>query len=401
MLDETQPDESPKTEEITLPESLRFLAQSQGYLLYDDLLAEMPEIEENMSQLEDIFVQLSRQGLEIYSTLTEALEKKQQILPSDNELAQTEVNNGVELSDLPPDNTLSLYFNDMASTPLLTSDHEIALAKQLEEGRQAQRDLEKRSLPVEDESRLKHLVKQGDQARNHLIKANTRLVVSVAKKYIGQGVPFADLIQEGNLGLMRAADKFDYRRGYRFGTYATWWIRQAVTRALGSQGRTIRVPAHMNDRFRKLWRISRQLEQDWGRRPTPEELAREMDLSSARVRWMLRASQHSVSLEQPVGDESDTQFGDFIKDEDTLPTPDTTDHHLLQEELEALILTLPPREARVLKLRFGLQDGKSYSLEEIGQRFGLTRERIRQLEKRALRRLRHPSRSRPLRGYLD
>ncbi|MCB0212630.1 MAG: RNA polymerase sigma factor RpoD, partial [Anaerolineae bacterium] len=254
----------------------------------------------------------------------------------------------------------------------------------------------------EDEAfKLKRFMREGDRARDHLIKANTRLVVSIAKKYMGQGVPFSDLIQEGNLGLMKAVEKFDYRRGYKFSTYATWWIRQAITRALADQGRTIRVPVHMSDRIRKLHQISRQLEQVWGRKPTPEELAEHMDLEPAKVRWMLRVSRHPVSLERPVGEEEDSELGNFIEDEDAPTPPDAAYHRLLQEKLEDVLSTLTPREARILRLRFGLQNGRSYTLEEVGKKFGLTRERIRQIEGQALRKLRHPRRSRQLRDYLS
>ncbi len=241
----------------------------------------------------------------------------------------------------------------------------------------------------------------GELARDHLTKANSRLVVSIAKKYMGQGVPFLDLIQEGNLGLMKAVDKFDYKRGYKFSTYATWWIRQAVTRAIADQGRTIRVPVHMSDRIRKLYRVSRELEQTLGREPTPKEIAEVMDLSPQKVRWMLRISRRPLSLEKPVGEDGDSELGSFIEDEDT-PTPlDTATHDLLRKELESALATISPREARILRLRFGLIDGRAHTLEELGQKFGLTRERIRQIEGEALRRLRHPSRARRLKDYLN
>ena len=288
----------------------------------------------------------------------------------------------------------------MARVPLLTPAEETSLAKRLERGHRAER-LAARGEQSEDETvRLRREVINGEQARDHLIRANTRLVVSIAKKYMGQGVPFSDLIQEGNLGLMKAVEKFDYRRGYKFSTYATWWIRQAITRALADQGRTIRVPVHMSDRLRKLHHVSRQLEQVWGRQPTPEELAVEMELEPGKVRWMLRVSRHPVSLERPVGEEEDSELGNFIEDVDAPTPPDVAYHRLLQEKLEDVLTTLTPREARILRLRFGLQNGRSYTLEEVGKKFGLTRERIRQIEGQALRKLRHPRRSRQLRDYL-
>jgi RNA polymerase primary sigma factor len=248
---------------------------------------------------------------------------------------------------------------------------------------------------------LQASVQDARGARDHLIKANTRLVVSIAKKYMARGVPFLDLIQEGNLGLMKAVEKFDYRRGFRFSTYATWWIRQTITRSIADQGRTIRVPVHMSDRIRRLYRVARELEQDLGRKPTPEEIAQRMELDPRKVQWMMRVSWRPLSLESPVGEEEDSELGSFVEDE-TTPTPTQSAYqNLLRDKIEEVLSSLSPREARILRLRFGLHNGRSYTLEEVGQKFGLTRERIRQIEGKALRRLRHPRRSRQLRDYLS
>jgi RNA polymerase primary sigma factor len=397
-------DEMVKNEIELLTEDLIQKAVQQGYLTTDDLLAAFPEAEENMSQLEDIFIQLVEQGIEVYSDDDEAEEEirlREARSTGAEEAEAIPEADPFDLSGIAADDTISLYLKEMARVPLLTPEEETSLAKRLERGRRAQRKLERDGYDEEEAARLRRDVVQGERARDHLIKANTRLVVSIAKKYMGQGVPFSDLIQEGNLGLMKAVEKFDYRRGYKFSTYATWWIRQAITRALADQGRTIRVPVHMSDRIRKLHQVSRQLEQVWGRKPTPEELAEEMGLEPSKVRWMLRVSRHPVSLERPVGEEEDSELGNFIEDEDAPTPPDAAYHHMLQEKLEDVLATLTPREARILRLRFGLQNGRSYTLEEVGKKFGLTRERIRQIEGQALRKLRHPRRSRQLRDYLS
>ncbi len=391
-----------ETKQGGMLDDLLHRATGRGYLVTDDLLAAFPEAEDNMAQLEEIFIQLINQGIEIYADTEEAEEERRLKEQAPNEIPVPAVD-PFDLSGIAADDTISLYLKEMARVPLLAPAEEIMLAKSLEKGRKAQRKIEKNGLHFTEEEKLKlrRYVREGNKARDHLIKANTRLVVSIAKKYMGQGVPFSDLIQEGNLGLMKAVEKFDYRRGYKFSTYATWWIRQAITRALADQGRTIRVPVHMSDRIRKLHQVSRQLEQVWGRKPTPEELAEQMDLEPSKVRWMLRVSRHPVSLERPVGEEEDSELGNFIEDEDAPTPPDAAYHHLLQEKLEDVLSTLTPREARILRLRFGLQNGRSYTLEEVGKKFGLTRERIRQIEGQALRKLRHPRRSRQLRDYLS
>ncbi|MEJ2512108.1 MAG: sigma-70 family RNA polymerase sigma factor [Anaerolineales bacterium] len=298
--------------------------------------------------------------------------------------------------------TVGLYLKEMSSVPLLDTDQEVSLAKRIERGIKAERKLAKLNghTPKEEKIRLKEYILEGRDARDHLIKANTRLVVSIAKKYLGRGVPFLDLIQEGNLGLMKAVKKYDYRRGYRFSTYATWWIRQTITRSIAEQGRTIRVPVHMIDRIRQMYKAARRLEQDLGHPPKVEELAEVLDQPIDKVQWMLQVSWLPLSLESPVGDDEDAELGMFVEDEQT-PTPSqATSQKLLGEKLEEILETLSPREARILRLRFGLENGKSYTLEEVGEKFGLTRERIRQIEGKALRRLRHPMRARQLREYL-
>ena len=380
-------------------------AEEQGYVTLDDIMEVFPDAEENLDQLEELFIFLSEEGVQVLY----GEDKKEVEEPSTEDLSEPEViqeepisEANLDLSEIASDDTISLYLKEMARVPLLTAEQEISLARQFEEGRKARRDMLQNSDLSEDEKDRKFIVvEKGEAARTHLIRANTRLVVSIAKRYLGQGVPFLDLIQEGNLGLIKAVEKFDYRRGHRFSTYATWWIRQAITRALADQGRVIRLPVHLSDRIRKVYQVAQQLEQDWGRQPTPEEIAQELSLPAQKVQWMLKVSQRPLSLEKPVGEEEDSELGSFIPD-DEAPTPsDSAYHNMLQARLEDILTSLTPREARILRLRFGLHDGRSYTLEEVGRKFGLTRERIRQIEHEALDRLRHPSRSRQLRDYLS
>ncbi len=296
---------------------------------------------------------------------------------------------------------LSIYLREIGRVPLLTPEEEVELAKRMELGRQARRRLSRSGdLSPEERRQLLEHIRQGERARQHLIKANSRLVVSIAKKYTGQGVPLADLIQEGNLGLMRAVAKFDYHRGYKFSTYATWWIRQAVSRAIADQSRTIRLPVHMYEQLARLRRAARQISQELGREPTPEELAQALDMPARKVEELLRAADLPVSLETPVGEDEDSALGDFIEDQSVLSPADAAARSILRELLDEMLSQLPPREMRILKMRFGLQDGRYHTLEEVGRRFGLTRERIRQLEVQALNRLRHPRRARRLKDYL-
>ncbi len=376
-------------------------AAERGYVTTDDILEFFPEAEEDLAQLEDLFIELQARNIPVFSDEEEALNSGMGFAPEGEvEASAGPAEENFDLSNIPATDTMGLYFHEMGRVPLLTPEEEVELARLLEEGRRAQRELQRNGMDPQRRAELERVVRAGEQARQKLIRANTRLVISIAKRYIGQGVALPDLIQEGNLGLMRAVERFDYRRGYRLSTYATWWIRQAISRAVSDQGRTIRLPVHMGDSIRMLYRVARQLEQELGRPATPEELAEAMHLSPERVRWMLRISRRTLSLEEPVGEEEETELGSFIEDESTPPPPETVDRTLLREKIEELLDTLPAREARVLRLRFGLHDGHYYTLEEVGRKFGLTRERIRQIEVQALNRLRHPRRSRQLRDFL-
>jgi len=373
-------------------------ADQQGFVTTDDIIDAMPDSDEAMEQLEEVFSWLHTAGIEVFGDRPDALdlEALEEVLDEDEE-----DEDAYDLSGVASDDTVGLYLKEMARVPLLTNEEEVELAMRLEAGNQAREKLARLDGQLDEETRqaLEAIVEDGRAARDHLIKANTRLVVSIAKKYMGRGVHFLDLIQEGNLGLMKAVEKFDYKRGYRFSTYATWWIRQTITRAIADQGRTIRVPVHMSDRIRRLYKTARQLEQENGRKPTPEEIAERMGLEPRKVQWMLKVSWRPMSLERPVGEEEDSELGSFIEDLST-PTPTQSAYeNLLREKVEEVLSTLTAREARILRLRFGLQNGRSYTLEEVGQKFGLTRERIRQIEGRALRRLRHPRRSRHLRDF--
>jgi RNA polymerase primary sigma factor len=296
-----------------------------------------------------------------------------------------------------------MYLKEIGKVPLLSAEEEISLAQMMENGEMAKSQLEEDgdSLDEEQKKELENLVNQGDYAKKKLAEANLRLVVSIAKRYVGRGMLFLDLIQEGNLGLIKAVEKFDYRKGYKFSTYATWWIRQAITRAIADQARTIRIPVHMVETINKLIRVSRQLLQELGREPSPEEIAEQMEIPVERVREILKISQEPVSLETPIGEEEDSPLGDFIQDENVPVPADAAAFTLLKEQLVEVLSTLTEREQKVLRLRFGLDDGRARTLEEVGKEFNVTRERIRQIEAKALRKLRHPSRSRKLRDYLE
>ena len=306
-------------------------------------------------------------------------------------------------SDLNIDDSVALYLKEISRIPLLSAKEEVTLAKAIERGKNAAARLAKNGISSDPQAyeSLQKKITQGKEARWRLIEANFRLVVSIAKKYVGHGVSFMDLIQEGNIGLIKAVEKFEYQRGFKFSTYATWWIRQAVSRALSDQGRTIRVPVHMGERITQLSRVSRELVQRNGHTPTEEEIANEMGITLRLLERIRQASQFPLSLEMEVGEEMDSTLGDFIEDDSSLAPDISAINQLLSERMDDVLASLSARENRVLQLRFGLQDGRSYTLEEVGQKFGVTRERIRQIEAKALSKLRHPRRSRRLRDFLE
>jgi RNA polymerase primary sigma factor len=371
-------------------------ADVQGYLTTEDLMEFYPEGDDDNEHLTALMVALRRRGVDILDHENDLQIQEEEQVPT------SDFDTFIDLERISTDDTVGLYLKEMSRVPLLCVEEEMDLARRIEVGRASKKEIVTQCGKVTPNRRheLEALIQDGVLAREHLIKANTRLVVSVAKKYIGRGVPFLDLIQEGNLGLMKAVEKYDYHRGFRFSTYATWWIRQTITRSIADQGRTIRVPVHMIDRIRQLYKMTHEMEQRLGRVPTVDELADELGLSMRKVQWMLRVSWLPLSLESPVGDEEDSELGMFVEDEIT-PTPiQSAYRNMLQEKVDEVLGTLSPREARILRLRFGLDNGRTYTLEEVGQKFGLTRERIRQIEGKALRRLRHPRRARQLKDYL-
>lgn len=374
-------------------------ADVQGYLTTDDLIEVYPDVTQDAERLQAMVVALRRRGVDFLDNETDSSLKDNDLLgDSDSDFEPI-----TSIESISSDDTIGLYLKEMSRVALLSSDEELELARRIERGRYANRSLERLNGQCSARRRqeLEEQNSDGLLAREHLIKANTRLVVSIAKRYIGRGVPFLDLIQEGNLGLMKAVEKYEYRRGFRFSTYATWWIRQTITRSIADQGRTIRVPVHMVDRIRQLYRLTHEMEQKLGRIPNTEELAAELNVPVNKVDWMLRVSWLPLSLESPINDdEEDSELGMFVEDQLT-PSPIQSAYtKMLREKIETVLDTLPPREARILRLRFGLENGHTYTLEEVGQKFGLTRERIRQIESKALRRLRHPRRSRQLKEYL-
>jgi RNA polymerase primary sigma factor len=379
------------------------MGRQKSFITIDDILNFFPEAEQDVDQLEEAFAALISAGIPYVDdsvvggpseedlTVEEEVEEdpRRTLAADDNYLANIDT-----------DDTIGLYLKEVGRVPLLTAEEEVELAQRIERGRLAREELAKGNVTPRRRQELQRLIEDGWKAREHLITANSRLVISVAKKYMGRGVPFLDLIQEGNIGLIRAAKKFDYRRGHKFSTYATWWIRQAVTRAIADQGRTIRVPVHMGDQINKLLRVQHQLTQRLGRDPSVEELAEALEVTPQKVENMIQVARRPLSLETPTDDEEDSVLGDFIQDEE-VPAPDeTATYNLLREHLDTVLNSLPPREVRILQLRYGLLDGQAYTLEEVGRKMGVTRERVRQIEAQALSRLRHPAIRRKLREYL-
>jgi len=381
------------------------LGRQKSYVTIDDILHFFPEAEQDVEQLEEAFAALMSAGIP-YVEDTPPEEPSEEELIIDEEEAEEDISGRDQavafddLANIDTDDTIGLYLKEVSRVPLLTAEEEVELAQRIERGRMAREELARGNVSPRRRLDLRRLIEDGWGAREHLITANSRLVISVAKKYMGRGVPFLDLIQEGNIGLIRATKKFDYRRGHKFSTYATWWIRQAVTRAIADQGRTIRVPVHMGDQINKLLRVQHQLTQRLGREPSVEELAEALDVPPKKVENMIQVARRPLSLETPTDDEEDSVLGDFIEDEEAPPPDDTATYNLLREHLEEVLNTLPPREVRILQLRYGLLDGQAYTLEEVGRKMGVTRERVRQIEAQALSRLRHPSIRRKLRDYL-
>ena len=340
--------------------------KSKGMLTYKEIMDAFEEVELEPDQIEKIYETVENMGIDVVGDIDAEIQDIQQ---AEEELDLT-LPEGISIDD-----PVRMYLKEIGKVPLLSADEEIELAKRMERG--------------------------DSEAKRRLAEANLRLVVSIAKRYVGRGMLFLDLIQEGNLGLIKAVEKFDYRKGYKFSTYATWWIRQAITRAIADQARTIRIPVHMVETINKLIRVSRQLLQELGREPHPEEIAKEMNMSVDKVREIMKISQEPVSLETPIGEEEDSHLGDFIPDDDAPAPAEAAAFTLLKEQLIDVLDTLTPREEKVLRLRFGLDDGRARTLEEVGKEFNVTRERIRQIEAKALRKLRHPSRSKKLKDYLD
>ena len=376
------------------------LGRRKGFLTMDDILEQFPDAETDMELVEETFAMLFSLGIPIVEedNQTESEAEEEDSLGKNGDWRKIPDD---YLANIDTSDTIGLYIKEAVRVPLLTAEEETELSQRIERGRMARDELAQGNVSLRRRHELRRLIEDGWIAREHLIVANSRLVISVAKKYMGRGVPFLDLIQEGNIGLMRAAKKFDYQRGYKFSTYATWWIRQAVTRAIADQSRTIRVPVHMGDQISRMLRVQHQLKQQLGRDPSMEELAEKLDVTPKKVEHMMQVSRHPFSLQMPVGEEDDDVLGDFIEDQDAPPPDETALQSILREHLLEALDELPPREARILQLRYGLLDGQIHTLNEVGQKMGVTRERVRQIEAQALRRLRTPRLQRTLRTYID
>ena len=381
------------------------LGRKQGYITIDDVLLIFPEAEREVNTLEEAFAVLLRSGIPYVDDMDMTQPSNEDLAVEEEEDKKEKKKKGFAddnyLANIDTGDMIGLYLKEVGRVPLLIAEEEVSLAKRIEAGRVAREVLASgKRIDAEERAQHRFNVEDGWAAREHLITANSRLVISVAKKYMGRGVPFQDLIQEGNIGLIRSAKKFDYRRGHKFSTYATWWIRQAVTRSIADQGRTIRVPVHMGDQINKLLRIQHQITQRLGREPSVEEIAKALDVPVKKVENMIQVARRPLSLEMPTDDEDDSMLGDFVRD-DKMPAPDeTATSNLLRQHLSEVLDDLPPREVRILQLRYGLLDGQAYTLEEVGSKMGVTRERVRQIEAQALSRLRHPMVSRKLKEYL-
>ena len=384
--------------------------KKKGRLVASDIMEALEEVALDSEQMDKIYDILENMGVD---TAGEAYLPD---LTSDDGMPPLEEIEEIPEEEIVDPNTLvdsfgiddpvRMYLKEIGKVDLLTSEQEVALAQTMVAGQEAKAQLEEMEaegmeLPEEARKEMEKLIKAGERAKQSLAEANLRLVVSIAKRYVGRGMLFLDLIQEGNLGLIKAVEKFDYTKGYKFSTYATWWIRQAITRAIADQARTIRIPVHMVETINKVIRVSRQLLQELGHDPSPEEISEEMNMPVDKVREILKIAQEPVSLETPIGEEEDSHLGDFIPDEDASEPSEAASFTLLKEQLVDVLSTLTPREEKVLKLRFGIEDGRTRTLEEVGKEFNVTRERIRQIEAKALRKLRHPSRSKKLRDYLE
>ncbi len=386
-------------EGMSREEYLLAKAAEQGFVTYDDVLAVFPQAEENLEELEDILATLMETGVKVGAP--EEVEKQKAVVSTRLDQSAVVTDQQARFDTIAIDDTIGLYLKEVGRVPLLTAEEEVRLAKRMEAGKFAQEELSQDGLNLEKRAEMEEVIQDGLAAREHLIRANSRLVISVAKKYIGRGVPFLDLIQEGNIGLIRAANKFNYHLGHKFSTYATWWIRQAVTRAIADQSRTIRVPVHMGDQINKLLRTAHRLTQKLGREPTTEELAATLEIPTRKAEEMLRVARRPLSLEMPTDDDGDSELGDFIEDEDISAPDEEVTFSMLRELLRGILQDLPPREVRILQLRYGLVDGETYTLEEVGKKLGVTRERVRQIEAQALSRLRHPTHSRRLKDFLE